>query len=108
MAREITRESDLQRAIRLAVGRSPDAVLWRNNVGFAAESRVRYGLCSGSSDLIGLSRTGRFLAIEIKAHGGRLTDEQTAFLDLVRRMGGVSGVARSVEDAMRLVEEACS
>jgi hypothetical protein len=67
----------------------------------------------GVSDILGvLPRTldvggrrvtvGLFLACECKAGKGRLTAEQEAFLDAVRKAGGVAIVARSVRD---LVEE---
>ena len=103
------KENDIQREIRLALGKDPRVVLWRNNVGFASDTRVRYGLAPGSADLVGLSNTGRFIAIEVKTPGGRgLSDEQRMWLDLVRRMGGVAGVARSVDEALALVEESCS
>jgi hypothetical protein len=35
----------------------------------------------------------------VKAPRGRLTAEQEAFLAMVLEMGGLAGVARSVEDA---------
>ena len=54
----------------------------------------------GPSD--GLRRVAIFTAIEVKARG-RLTDEQSAFLHLVQRMGGRAGVARSVEDAGKII-----
>ena len=57
----------------------------------------------GVSDLIGWTQ-GRFVAIEVKASRGRVTDEQKAFIDLVRRSGGLAGVARSVEEATAILE----
>lgn len=64
---------------------------------------IRMGLVNGGSDLIGWSATGQFVAIELKT--GRLapTREQAVFLAAVRRAGGLAGVARSVEDAIRVV-----
>lgn len=72
------------------------------------------GLPPGFSDLFGLvpvaigpEHVGRqlavFAAIECKAASGRLAPKQRAFLDAVAREGGRSGVARTVEDAMRIV-----
>ncbi|MCP9910718.1 VRR-NUC domain-containing protein, partial [Cyanobium sp. BA20m-p-22] len=49
-------EQELQQQIRLQLGSSP-VRLWRNNVGALRDERgrlVTYGLCKGSSDLIGL------------------------------------------------------
>jgi hypothetical protein len=49
-------------------------------------------------------RDGRLLAIEVKSSKGRLTDEQEFVLAKIRANNGVSGVARSIEDAVEIVE----
>ena len=59
---------------------------------------LKAGLCNGSSDLIGWTATGRFLAFEIKTRRGKLTEEQARFLKAVNRSGGVGLVLRSVEE----------
>jgi len=72
------------------------------------------GLCKGSSDLIGLrtitigpEHVGQhlavFAAIEVKSPTGRTTPEQAAFLAQVQQMGGLAGVARSVEEAAAIL-----
>lgn len=66
----------------------------------------RFGLCPGSSDLIGIGPGGRFLAIEVKTKHGRVAPEQARFIDLVRARGGIAGICRSVEDARALVQAA--
>lgn len=102
-------EREVQHAIRLALGRMTDLVLWRNSTGVArTEDRVmRYGLCVGSSDLVGiLAPSGRFLALEVKTPIGRLTLEQRQFLELVRRRGGFACVVRSVEEAVAAIHRA--
>jgi hypothetical protein len=67
---------------------------------------VRFGLCTGSSDLIGIAPSGRFLAVEIKTAKGRASAEQSNFIERVRQAGGVAGIVRSPEDAIKLLEEA--
>jgi hypothetical protein len=127
-------ESQIQSAIRLAVGQLPDVRLWRNNVGkgvivnvgqligiltsksggiraaiaFLKLLRpVTWGLCVGSSDLIGIvAPRGRLLSIEVKSAKGTLTEEQEQWIAIVERFGGVAGPARSVDEAMELVERA--
>ncbi|HXT04661.1 MAG TPA: VRR-NUC domain-containing protein [Casimicrobiaceae bacterium] len=61
---------------------------------------VRAGF-PGLSDVVGMLRDGRFLAVEVKRPGGQPTTAQVEFLGLVSRSGGVAFVARSVEDVMR-------
>ena len=93
-------ESSIMRAIQLAAP-TVGARLWRNSCGLwelKDGRRLRTGLCVGSSDLCGLTSSGRFLAVEVKSAKGRLTDEQRSFLALVNSLGGIAFTARSVED----------
>lgn len=107
-------ESEIQAKIREALGREHDLTLWRNNVGVAEmwssagkAQRVRYGLCTGSSDLIGLlAPSGRFVALEVKKPGEQPTDEQSKFMAHVRQMGGFAAVVRSAEEARAAVQRA--
>jgi hypothetical protein len=106
-------ETAIQQEIRLALGAEPDLTLWRNNVGTATHwnpgtgktQSVKYGLCVGSSDLIGIL-AGRFVALEVKTEVGRLTKEQRVFLEHVRRMGGFAAVVRSADEARAAVQRA--
>ena len=107
-------ETQLLAEIRLALGRDPRVVLWRNNTGMAEQQGrpVRYGLCVGSSDLVGIvtmaSGVGRFLALEVKTERGRVSREQEQFLGVVNARGGYGVVVRSVEDARAAVERAAA
>jgi len=110
-------EQEIQQHIRLQLGRGP-VRLWRNNCGSLLDQRgqmVTYGLCKGSSDLIGLRQVvigpehlgqalAVFSAIEVKGPRGRATAEQLAFIAAVQRLGGLAGVARSVEDANSILK----
>ena len=108
-----TPERTLLRLILREFGaRRPDMRLFRNNVGVAEDpdgSRVAHGLRPGPADRIGWrtveiipamvgSRFARFLAVEIKAPPGRLTEAQRNFLDAVERAGGIAVLARSPEN----------
>lgn len=100
-------EAKLQNEIRLALGRNPNVVLFRNNVGVAKheDSFVRYGVGGpGGSDLIGiLAPSGRFIALEVKVPGGRVSEEQKRFGELIRSKGGIFAVVYSVDDALKVV-----
>lgn len=72
------------------------------------------GLPPGFSDLIGWRRLtigpehvgmtiAQVVAIEVKSGTGRASKQQLAFLDAVRRDGGIAIVARSVDDARSAV-----
>lgn len=85
--------------------------LFRNNVGVLKDHlghRVRFGLCVGSSDIIGWTpvvvtpeMVGRqvaiFTAYECKEEA-RLTAEQRAFLTIVQAAGGLGAVVYRLED----------
>lgn len=64
---------------------------------------TRYGLCVGSSDLIGIvAPRGIILALEVKRTiKDQPTPEQVMFLELINRRGGVGRVVRSVDDARK-------
>lgn len=64
---------------------------------------LRFGF-PGCPDIIGQLMDGRFLAVEVKRPSGKLSDEQKQFLALVRDNGGVSFVARCVEDVASSIE----
>ena len=112
MASSSPSEHEIQQRIRLACGRGA-VRLWRNNTGALVDQQgrfVRFGLCKGSSDLIGLrsvvvmpemvgQRIAQFVALEIKTDSGAVSPEQKAFLQLVRQLGGLGAVCRSIEQA---------
>lgn len=70
---------------------------------------VQCGLCPGSADLIGWQPgSGRFVAIEVKTGRGRLTQEQTRFIEAVNEQGGVGLVARSVDDVAAILRRSAA
>lgn len=102
----------------LAHGSTFKARLFRNNVGVLrdAEGRyVRYGLCIGSSDVIGWTpvvitpaMVGRtvlvFTAFECKVGRNVTTVEQGAFLSAVQQQGGIAAVVRTLADATAAID----
>jgi hypothetical protein len=108
-------EQRIQQEIRLAVSKG-DTRVFRNNTGTLRDANgrpVSFGLCKGSADLIGWTirtvtpemvgqRIAVFTSIEVKTATGRLRPEQQQWLDAVQAAGGIAGVARSVEDALRI------
>jgi len=76
---------------------------WRNNTGalLAGDNRfIRFGH-RGSSDIIGLTPKGRFVAIECKGTGGVLSKEQKIFQEQVERNNGIYVLAYDVDDIVR-------
>ena len=110
-------EAAIQQDIRLALGQTPGLRVFRNNVGAIKDRNnrlVRYGLCTGSADLIGWQsvvitpamvgqRFARFLSVEVKTPAGRVSPEQETWRQAVHKAGGIAVVARSVDDVKFLV-----
>jgi hypothetical protein len=109
-------EQRIQQEIRIACSNG-DTRLFRNNTGTLKDQNgrpVSFGLCKGSGDLIGWKRVtvtpemvgsivAVFTSIEVKTPTGRLRPEQQQWLNAVQAAGGIAGVARSVEDAQRIM-----
>ena len=112
-------EAAIQQDIRLALGQTPGLRVFRNNVGAIKDHNnrlVRYGLVTGSADLIGWQsvviteamvgqRFARFLSVEVKTPTGRLSPEQETWRQAVLKAGGIAVVARSVDDIKFLIAD---
>lgn len=133
-------ETNIVRRIMLKIGALPGVRIFRNNSGSAwiGESRrfttpqtinvqsgdvlirnARYftaGLCTGSSDLIGLKSVvvtpemvgkpvALFVACEVKTKSGRATAEQVAFVEMVNRAGGIGFIARDENEAFNFINK---
>ena len=112
-------ETKIQQEIRLGLGTREDVRLFRNQVGQLPDPRtgrpVQFGLAKGSADLVGWKtvtitpdmvgqEVAVFASIEVKTPTGRPTQYQQAWLSAVEKAGGIAGIARSVDDALRIVE----
>ena len=128
------KETNLQNKIRVGIQDQIGSNIrtYRNNTGEAWQGksyrtklghvvienpqRVKYGLKKGSSDLIGIyqieitpemvgKKIGIFTAIEIKTEKGVVSKEQKDFINTITKLGGIAGTARSVEDAVGLIND---
>jgi len=122
-------EKEIQNQILKTLGKMQHVRMFRNNVGNAwmgkeerlgtsaiildRPRRVQFGLCKGSSDLIGWqeviiteemvgTKFAAFTAIEVKGQGST-TIEQQRFVEAVNNAGGLAGIVRSIEDAKKLI-----
>ena len=106
-----TSETELVQQIRLAVSRI-GCVVFRNNQGSFKDKNgrwVKFGVCNpGGSDLIGWTKDGKFLALEVKIEGKRPKPEQVTFVNAVRRAGGVAAIVYSVQDALDSINQPCN
>lgn len=129
----MTAESSLLARIRRAVGTLTGVRLFRNDCGVAwtgevvaydrakrrvtlrNAQRITYGLIPGSGDLIGWQsieitpdmvgrRVAVFTSIEVKTKKGRASPKQRNWRDRVNEAGGNAGIARSIDDAIALLD----
>lgn len=101
-------ETNLVQQVRLKASEL-GCVLFRNNTGKLEDKRgrwVEFGLCKGSSDLIGMMPDGRFLAVECKVGTAQPRSNQIDFINLVLSKGGVAGTVWSVDEFIQLVQTA--
>lgn len=115
----MTSEAEIAASIRLAIGSRPDTRCWQNATGalFDRNGRlVRYGHI-GAPDILGLrtitilpEHVGRefaiFVGIEVKTAKGRPSPEQQAFLAMLQKRSALAGIARSVDDALKIITAA--
>lgn len=97
-------EKHIQDDIRQAL--SYTCEVFRANVGtFRRGDRfINTGLPKGFPDLFGFRRSdGKMFLIEVKNVKGRLSAEQKEFGKQMERYDVLYGVARSVEDALKIV-----
>lgn len=115
----MTTEKDVERTLILHASQC-GATIFKNNVGKLRDERgniVTFGLCKGSSDLIGWTpititpdmvgkKIAVFTAVEVKLdkHGKyQATKEQKQFINVVRNNGGFAGVADCKKDLEEII-----
>ncbi len=132
MPRDVTPEAEVERQVLLAVGRTPDLWLAKNEVGqfykpsalpslqkalapfgpaairaavdAISRHRIVVGLGVGSPDLVGALR-GRFFGWELKTETGRVRPEQETWHAAARAKGIRVDVVRSADEALEKLSE---
>jgi len=121
-------EKDIEKKIIMSV-QGAGSVVFKNNVGYAQKTDpntgkkywIRFGLCEGSSDLIGITPVtitqgmvgktiGVFTAIEVKkdvtkSYDKHRMDTQKRFIDFINRNGGFAFKSDDPEKAQKEIEK---
>ena len=75
--------------------------VWRQNTGaFKPEGTnrfIRFGL-KGCADIIGLTSSGKFLAVECKFRKGKQSDHQKTFQQHIEAHNGMYFLVRGIDD----------
>lgn len=108
----MTPENLIKRQICIYLRKKKDLFFWVNDsVGIFDPVRKVYRRnndpfrIKGVSDILGILRTGVFLAIEVKSEKGKASLEQLNFINKINRAGGLAFIARSVEDVKKHLTE---
>ena len=100
-------EHQIQNEIRLALANN-DCLVFRTNVGKVQTKDGTWfdtGLPNGFTDLCGCRLSdGKMFFIEVKNEKGKVRPAQEVFINKMRDYGLIAGVARSSEEALRIVE----
>lgn len=111
------KESTIVKSAQIILS-SHNARMFRNNVGVLQDKNgtyVTYGLCKGSSDLIGFTmreirqedvgkQIAVFTALEFKTPTGRATQQQLDFISAVKQSGGIAAIVHSVDEAIQAIK----
>lgn len=95
-------EADIKRAIELYLKAQGHMVIPYRTTGIRTATRGWIpARRKGIADLLGLTKDGKFFAIECKVPGRKTTPEQEQFLESVRACGCKAFVATSIMDVMK-------
>ena len=114
------REASIQNEIRLAL--SPFGIVLRLNSGkfwqgkrvwsnefkqyVLIDLRPVQGCPEGTSDLLFLGENGNVAFVECKTRTGTAREKQKRFIEIMHQYGIRADIARSVEDALKIIGEA--
>lgn len=95
-------ERDLQNSIIDLLSKKGHFVWKMVNRGFQLPSGGwMHSAVVGVPDILGVQKgTGKLIGVEVKMKGRKPTQEQVAFLDRIRELGGIGLVAYSIDDVM--------
>jgi len=88
----------------LTFGSRPDVRCWKRVVGFDELRKIAFGV-PGESDLQGIVRPGKFLAIEAKTGKATRTPKQETWAKMIQSFGGIYILARCLDFSD--LEDAC-
>lgn len=109
MTTGMKREKEIEHEILHALNLRPGTLAWKYEVAgvFDAVKGVRFNrgrfVFKGAADVQGVDAAG-FFAIEVKTDKGRLSPEQKGFIKRIRMLGQRAGVARSLDEAIKIIE----
>lgn len=102
-------EQDIQKSILDYLRLKKYVVFKHNSTQFGVRNGKSFAFSNGEkgiSDIIGCSKEGRFIAVEVKKPGGKPSPEQIEFLRRIKENGGYGILAYSLDDVVGKVGDA--
>lgn len=108
--KKVEKESEIQKKIIAYLQDRDDVFIFKINNGSVFDPTLKCfrkltgkGQRKGISDILGLTKNGRFIALEVKTKTGKISKEQKEFLYEIEKRNGIFGVVKSVEDAKKIL-----
>jgi hypothetical protein len=80
--------------------------VWDKRYGYILKDIRPIALCGkGTPDLLFIGTNGNVAFVEVKDNQGRIREDQKRFLAMVQQYGYKAGIARSVEEALKIIGE---
>lgn len=82
------------------------AAIWQDDRGRIRTRKSGAGKYrrAGIPDIIGFTHSGLAILMEVKTKKGVVSDEQIEFFEIAKKTPAISGVVRSIEDALLLLQ----
>lgn len=78
--------------------------IWDKKYGYILKDIRPIALCTkGTPDLLFIGTNGQVAFIEVKDDKGRVREDQKRFIEVMHTYGIKAGIARSVEDALKII-----
>ena len=103
-------EKEIEKCILLDLNKSGLGFFWKNaSVGTYDAKKGSFRRpgafqIRGVSDIIGVTRDGKAVFLEVKTKTGRLSKYQANFIEKMQYWGAIAGVVRSSADAFELIK----
>lgn len=83
--------------------------IWDKKYGYILRDIRPIALCGkGTPDLLFIGANGQIAFVEVKDYKGRAREDQKRFLAMMHKYGYRAGVARTVDDALKIIGEKIS
>jgi hypothetical protein len=100
--------SNLLKLVLIELSHARVATAWQSDTGvarsFDGNRVIKFGL-KGCSDIVGITKSGKFLAIEIKIGTDKMRPDQINFLDMIIKNKGFHFIIRNEDQIKDMIND---